>query len=433
MQRSKDATVTAADADAFGLTDAQRQPCYDPYDAWTSPWIGRMKVAATRGSRGGYLVSGLVAVADALAPDLLRALTDVKPTRYAHTEALRLLAGDPKLTPAEFLDLAERTALTVNDGIGWGYPFDWYTRNAPNGVYRANSVPFITVTPYVLEALLAVATTAPPPLAERARRLFERSWGFLEALRPMADSDDQLALTYAPVEEPLKIINANAYAAFAYALHAVHGPTIHQAAARAKAIRLARWVVAQQEADGAWWYLAETRFNNFMDCFHSCFTVKNLLKARRLLGDDLAFVDGAVARGRAFIQERFYDRQAGLCRRFLVKGTKDPLFKWDIYDQAEYLGLLIDAGQLTDAQAFRTTVRARFARGHDWYCRIDLFARRWGRNYLRWGIMPFLYQCARLEQALQAARLQSSCAAAAPHRTPSPVEDQTVTQGEHTA
>jgi len=399
MNRNREVAGNHQPDEAYLPTAAQRAACHDPYDAWTPPVIGRMKVAATKGSRVGYLASGVVALADLAAPNLLRKLFRVRPARYVHTDALLLMSGGSYIRTDDFLAHAESAAISVNGGIGWGYPFDWYTRNAPNEVYPANSVPFITVTPYVMEALLSIATDD-PARADRALGLFLDTWGFLESLRTMAESPEHLALSYGPVDEQLKIINANAYAAYAYALHALHGEPAYRAVARDKSVRIARWVVAQQESNGAWWYLADARFNNFMDCFHSCFTVKNLAKARNLLGADLGFADQAISAGREFIRNNFYDPASGLCRRFLAKGTKDPLFNWDIYDQAEYLGLLIDDGRLDEAQNFRATVRSRFARGPDWYCRIDIFGRPWGRNFLRWGIMPFLYQCSRLERAL---------------------------------
>ena len=54
-------------------------------------------------------------------------------------------------------------------------------------------------------------------------------------------------------------------------------------------------------------------------------------------------VDPAVQSGWSFLQNKLYDEKPGLCRRFIQKSVKDP-FRWDLYDQAEYIGLLVDFG-----------------------------------------------------------------------------------------
>jgi len=266
-----------------------------------------------------------------------------------------------------------------------------------NGLYGPE-VPFVTHTPYVMEALLEIA--GQPDLHDEAMALFHGTWAFLESLKVMYKGTDDLALSYAPVEEPRIVVNANAYAAFAYALHAVHGREAVGERARDKARRLVNWVVRQQEQDGSWFYYADREPGNFIDCFHSCFVVKNLLKVKRLLPDLADVVDSAATRGWDYIASNLFDERAGLCRRFAVRAQRDP-FRWDLYDQAEYLGLLVDFGELEQAEAFARRVEARFRKGKHWYCRIDFLGRRWGRDFLRWGIVPFWYHRARLRRALE--------------------------------
>ncbi len=51
-----------------------------------------------------------------------------------------------------FLEVLEQTRCPGYRHAGWGYPFDWVTRN---GVMKAQT-PLITSTPYVYEAFAAV-------------------------------------------------------------------------------------------------------------------------------------------------------------------------------------------------------------------------------------------------------------------------------------
>lgn len=64
------------------------------------------------------------------------------------------------------------------------------------------------------------------------------------------------------------------------------------------------------------------------------------------------------------------------------------------------LGLLVDFGHLDEAKGFASHVEDRFRKGDHWYCRIDIFDRRWGKDFLRWGIVPFQYHRARLDRVL---------------------------------
>jgi hypothetical protein len=54
-------------------------------------------------------------------------------------------------------------------------------------------------------------------------------------------------------------------------------------------------------------------------------------------------------------------------------------------------------GERDRALAFREHVRSVFFRRGHWYCRIDMTGRSWGRDFYRWGIMPFLYYSAKID------------------------------------
>lgn len=379
------------------------QNYYDPYDLWSVPFFGKWKVAAIQGSKLGYAVSGFAAVMDLLFPLTTRKLIGAEKQGYSHIDAMAILGGFYANNCHTFLSHAQASSISVGDGVGWGYPFDWYSKRAPNGVYKKNTLPFITITPYVMEALVANKLR---DCKEDAMQLFHNTWGFLEALQVCYCSDTELALSYAPVDEPMIVVNANSYAAWAYAMHFKYGENNRQAVSIDKSVRLLRWVVGQQEKDGRWYYFANGAGGNFIDCFHSCMVVRNILKTKKLLGNVSESTDEAIDKGWRFIKEGFFDDGKGLCRRFVEAKTKDPLYRWDIYDQAEYLGLLLDFGYIDEARLFRDRVTSVFKTGEDWFCRIDIFGRRWGKNFLRWGIVPFWYQSARLDKLIRSNNLK---------------------------
>ena len=363
---------------------------YDPFDLWAVPALGRIKARWYRGSKPAKLMLyGLYAL-DWFAPRLMRRLFRVRPHRFAHS--LALLRDTPwEQGSGVFLD----SIASLHQDHAWGLPFVWYSKN---GVYPAG-IPLVTAAPYVFQALLDIDED--DPAKARAMSLFHDSWHFLQSLSVHEDNNDILALSYAPFDDEVTVINANSYAAWSYAMHAAHGMPERREQARDRAMRLARWVVRQQNPDGSWYYLAQRGDWDMIDGFHSCFVVRNLRSAAVYLPEIGMLTGAATDAGWDYIRTRLFDAKAGLCRRYAATHRADP-FRYDIYDQAEYLGLLVDFGQLDEACALAERVEERFVRRGRWHCRIDIFGRLWGRDFLRWGVVPFLHHRNRLDRALAA-------------------------------
>lgn len=366
---------------------------FDPYDVWSFSWIGNVKARVYAGSFTAKILAAGIVFVDWLAPLLFRRFLGVDKDAAAHTVAQLFMAVHVnELDQKSANEFVEYVSSLQHKG-GWGLPFPWYSKN---GVYP-NSIPYVTNTPYVMEALLRVLGSCEQP---RARDLFNSTWDFLESLQVMYEDGECIAVSYAPVDEPRIVINANSYSALAYAMHAIYGKEEHLQLARLKAIQLVRWVVNQQNSDGSWFYYADSEQGNFIDCFHSCFLLKNLHKITGLIPEVAADLQKPIEDGFCFVQQKLFDEHSGLCRRFVEMPLND-LFRWDLYDQAEYLGVLIDFGMIDEAVRFREHVTKHFSRGEDWWCRIDVFGRRWGKNFLRWGIVPMAYQSARLDAAIK--------------------------------
>jgi len=362
---------------------------FDPYDLWSTPIGVKVREQYYKGLLMGKIGAILLGVLDWLTPSIIRRFTRANPRAYpiviAH-EVLRLhQLGqlNEELASSLFSQLIESAAVSPNkQDWSWGLGFSWMSKN---GLYP-DTIPFVTHTPYAMEALLVLATY--PSINKMAMQTFRGTWGFLESLKTMYQDDKQLALSYAPIDEPRIVINANSYAAYAYAMHAVHGEESNREYAIAKVKKLTQWIIAQQHNDGSWDYYADTDPGNFIDCFHSCFVVKNLLKAQKLLPEISVLSNDAITQGWKYIQTQLYDSEKKMCRRFIVKQIKDP-YVWDLYDQAEYLGLLVEFDEIEQARRFEKNVTAHFSKKDDWYCKVDMFGRKWGKGFQRWGIAPF--------------------------------------------
>lgn len=369
---------------------------YDPYDLWATASGLNIRKRFYEGGLTGKAGAALFSLMDWVMPSLSRTIVGVSPRLHPITIAHLLLIS--RYTGFELqnssIDILKRLASkrkSSNTEWSWGLGFPWMSKN---GLYDKD-MPFVTHTPYVMEALLFLS--AKKVFERDAMEMFNGTWSFLESLQVKESGVGTLALSYAPVSEPRIVINANAYASFAYALHSKYGRKDIREVAKAKAIKIANWVLSQQDERGAWFYYADKDPGNFIDCFHSCFVLKNLIKASELIVDIPSQI--AVEKGFYFLKEGFYDSASGVCKRFYIRDIKDP-YKWDLYDQAEFLGMLIDLGKIEEARSFHDSVKRIFNSGDDWWCKIDLLGRRWGKNLLRWGIAPFWYNSARLENII---------------------------------
>lgn len=363
--------------------------CYDPYDLWTTKIGVFAKKHFYKGHIRGKLLSIAIGLIDWIFPILSRRLIKAKPLLYPITVAQWILSHDSFEDPESVLNQLMSTATPETDkyGCGWGLGFPWMSKN---GLYP-ETMPFITHTPYAMEALLHIAdVTEDKVVSKKAKSNFAQTWKFLNSLKVMHESEEHLVLSYAPMTEPRMVVNANSYAALCYALHAIHNKDVTQVALK-KCQKLLRWVVDQQNNDGSWHYYADDLPGNFIDGFHTCFVIKNILKCYQALPnlDDKYLI--SAEKGTNYLNESFVDQKSGLLKRFAERDIKDP-FVCDIYDQAEYLGVLVLNKKVNEANSFSKKVTDSFCKNGNWYCRKDIFGRYWGKEFNRWGIMPFVHQ-----------------------------------------
>jgi len=363
---------------------------YDPYDLWKTKlgqWLKRMYY------QKGLVAAPLVApffLLDLYAPRLVRAF--IAPQEFPVVRAMAAMAAlnfhdldpDPR-----YLELAQASADWLIDnpspgyhGACWGINFPWMAKDG----FAPPTTPYITNTPYCVEALLRCFD------ATQKTRYYDAavsSLGYLEQdLAVLLDQPDQLALSYGPGPEDRIVINANSYAMMLYALLASRIPA-QQQPLQHKARRLFNFVASAQQEDGSWLYYSDSqRSGNFIDCFHSCFILKNLMKFGKLTGTDVSSI---VDRGLDHVSGNFIDPRSNLAQRFTLSANPS-LAKFDLYDQAELLNVLLQRGRLDAAERLFEAVMKYFYLpevGSFGY-QIDRFGLLNKMTYLRWAVMPMV-------------------------------------------
>lgn len=363
---------------------------YDPYDLWKTKlgrWLKRIYY------QNGKITIPIVApffMLDAYTPRLIRAF--VEPQEYPIVRAFSVLSALNfyKITSdRKFVDLALVSVkwLIENQSRGyhgacWGINFPWVTKCG----YYPPSTPFITHTPYCVEALVKYSDIT------RDKESLDTglsSLGFLENdLTKLIDTPDKLALSYGPEMARRAVINANSYAMMMYALLA-NRLSDKRAGLLEKGARLFNFIISRQLNDGGWLYYDGQGKDNFIDCFHTCFVLKNLIKYGKLAEVNVSDI---VNKGLQYILEHLLDSKYFLARRFSVSANPS-LVKFDLYDQAELLNLLCLTERMDLARRIYDSIMKYFyisSKGTFGY-QIDLFGKLNKMKYLRWAVMPTIY------------------------------------------
>jgi hypothetical protein len=369
----------------------------DPYDVWKTRIGFRSKDLFNRHRWTGAAPAALLALFDLLANDRLR--FGYRPQEYPIVRALAALAllnlhrriprGEFLAAARDHLDWLVGHARPGGHGVGWGLDFDWAV---DRDLVYDRSTPLATVTPYVLEAMVAYGRATG---STRFDAEVLRAHDFmLYDLVTLLETGHTLATSYAPRPDRI-VINACAYTLFSHALCLDRLEPDARGLARARLEKLYEFVRRQQRDDGSWWYAPDARYP-FIDCFHSCLVLENVLKASRRV--DLPGAEAVVQRGYAYVVGELLDPETGLFRRFSVS-NRPGLVAFDLYDSAEALGLAALLGDREMTGRLPAAIERAFFRGPDIYSRIDRLGFRRSRNTLRWAVMPLLHALSLLDGA----------------------------------
>lgn len=361
---------------------------YDPYDIWKTALGFRVKDLYNRRRWAGLVPAAVLGSFDNFFNNKRRWFYAAQEYPIVRAMAASCLVNLYRQSGSgRYLEFARRHlewlvahSCTGYSGPCWGLGFP-HAMSAEI-VYDRNT-PFSTHTPYALEAFIGFRE------ASGERRFESVVKGILEFfdrdLRIMEEDDEVLATSYGPRQDHV-VVNAISYTLYAYSLLLPYAPAKRWDNLKVKIGRLYRYVRRHQRSDGSWFYSPHGR--SFIDCFHSCIVLKNLIKASRAI--ELTASTAVVQAGYAYLKRAFLDEREFLFQRFSIR-NKPSLVRFDLYDNAEALNLALLLGDLDLADRLLSSVLQRFVVGPDIYSQIDVLGSRRNRNTLRWAVMPLLY------------------------------------------
>jgi hypothetical protein len=321
---------------------------YDPYDLWGTRYgLFARRLYYAKNPLGLPLIAPIVA-AETLFPSVRKLF--VRPQRFATADAQLLLAflnlhsldtgeRDRRGCHSQLSTLnpqpLERARALASDllkisipgfsGHCWGYPFDWQNNH---GLWKKNT-PFITATPYCFEGFLGLFDVTGEhhylDVAESIARFVQKD------LHDTPTSETAAAGSYSPNDRS-EVLNASAYRAMVLFEAARR---FDQPQYRATAEKNLNFILENQREDGAWLYALDHPSERFIDHFHTCFVLKNLVKINRHLNSDS--VRAAIRKGYDYYRRELFDRE-GFPKSFAVQPRKQ-LVRLEMYNFAEAITL----------------------------------------------------------------------------------------------
>lgn len=227
-----------------------------------------------------------------------------------------------------FLEVLKQTRCPGYRHYGWGYPFDWETKN---GTMREGT-PLITTVPYAYEAFLAVYDIDKKPEWRDIMRSI--AMHAIEDYHEIPTSATACSCSYNPdPHDPCGVINASAYRAF---LLTRAGTDFSDSNYHTVAERNLNFVIESQNSDGSWFYATDGH-RDFIDHFHTCFVLKALAKIEALTGSPEC--TRAIERGVDYYVKNLFDEQ-GLPKPF-SRRPRLTVYRHELYDYAECINLAV--------------------------------------------------------------------------------------------
>lgn len=367
---------------------------YDPYDIWKT---GIGAIVKRKFYGGGYVIrgiAGLFSFIDIFLNNRFR--LGYKKQEYAIVRALAAQILDKKFQitgEKEYLTYANQNIewllknyIKSNHGIGWGIDFELpVTQN----VIYPKATPFATITPYVLETLILheYVTDQKGKYQDICKSIYNFFEKDIQVLEQNATSE---ATSYSPYRDR-KVVNAVSYTMYSLVLLDKYFNS-HQNSLQ-RITRLYNYIKKQQRNDGSWYYSEEGE--SFIDCFHSCIVIKNLIKSRNQ-GLKCEGIDDVINKGYRYIKSYLWDKRKKMYKRFSVS-NKPGFINYDLYDNAEMLQCAVLMGDINEAKKIASSIKKNFIYNDNIYSSIDIFGKKRNSNMLRWAIMPYLYSLNLLE------------------------------------
>ncbi|MGH1366127.1 MAG: hypothetical protein ACRBF0_21385 [Calditrichia bacterium] len=306
---------------------------YDLYDLWATRYGKWAKGLYHEKKYLGTPFVVPVFFADYVWPQLRKYVAKKK--RYATADAHYAFAfltkyrmTGEKIWLEKVVELAEAMESYVIEGYSgpcWGYPFDWQTNRGlwPEGT------PFITTTPYVYKVFAELADiTSDVKYADMCRGIANFA---LKDLNKRTLPNGTVSTSYSPIDSTT-VVNANAYRA---TILADAGTRFSDQKLLEEARKNCRFILAAQREDGAWLYDVTNPHDEFIDNFHTCIVLKNLIYTNSYL--NLPEINKAVIRGYDFYLQNLMNKE--LRPKPFYHVNRMQLVKQEMYDYAEGINL----------------------------------------------------------------------------------------------
>lgn len=362
---------------------------YDPYDIWQTNTGILVKNLYNNNKYLGIAPAGIMTLYDMYLNNRSRLFYRKKEYPIVRALATQSLLNLYHLDKDEkYLQYSRKhiTWLIENSckgysGYCWGLSFRYPVLK---GVIYTENTPLATMTPYVLEALHQYYMLTKE---DNIKIIICSIFKYLECdLAVMYEDESILATSYGPLKDRT-VINALSYTMYSYALlYRYYLNEDERIIAEKKINKLYAFIKKYQSNDGSWLYSIDG--GSFIDCFHSCFVVKNIIKTNKLfnLPDSISVIDSAYE----YIKKAFYDEQSDLYLRF-SKANKIGLVKLDLYDNAEMMSLAILLSDFDVANKISDRIKDVFFVGNKIYSQIIITGGKINQGTLRWAIMPLVY------------------------------------------
>jgi hypothetical protein len=361
---------------------------FDPYDIWKTPVGLAVKDLFNRHRVIGALPAALLTLFDTYVNNETRWF--YRPQEYPIVRAWAALAllnlHERQASPwmlvqaRGHLEWLRQHASQGYSGPCWGIGF---RQPISKGLVYEAELPLATMTPYPLEAFVryhqATGDEAVVPVIRGIYEFFDRD------IPVMEETAEYLVTAYS-ARRDRRVVNAVSYVLFALALLLPYLSPAQQDRTRARIGKLYRYLELSQRPDGSWLYSPDGP--PFIDCFHSCIVLKNLIRAGRLVA--LPGAREVIGKGYDYVLRSFRVPGTGLFGRFSL-ANKPSLVRFDLYDNAEVMNLATLMDDKVLASSLADAIGQAFHRGADIYSQVDRFGVRHNRNTLRWAVMPYLF------------------------------------------
>lgn len=360
---------------------------YDPYDIWKTKLGIWVKDLYNFNRLMGLGPSIVMTILDLIFNSRLRGVYSKQEFPIVRAQSSLILINLYKENKnPEYLDFAKchidwllKNYSKGYNGIGWGLGFTW---PALKGFIYDKNMPFTTHTPYCLEALDSyIELTGDYSYIEFLLKIYD----FYELdVEKMYEDCSCMAISYGPLRDRI-ITNAVSYTLFAYSIFLKYLPN-RKKEIQVKRLKLFEFIRKKQLSNGSWIYSPDSE-NSFIDCFHSCFVLKNIFKSNKI--SEIPNSKEVFEKGLTYVRNEFLDESTGLYKRFALS-NKPSISKYDLYDNAEVLYLMALIKDVKEFERLNEVIQKNFLENDRIYSMIDVFGKKRNKNTMRWAVIPYL-------------------------------------------